>query len=154
MQDIATTQISGNLTQDVDLRSLPSGAQVARLRVASTGRRRNGDEWVDKTSYFTVDVFGGQANACAQYLAKGSRVFVEGELDHQQWTDQNGNRREAVVIRARKVLFEGSRANGTPSAPTTAGPASGPPPTTRTAAQPQPAAPRNGAGATADDLPF
>jgi len=149
MQDIATTQISGNLTQDVDLRNLPSGAQVARLRVASTGRRRNGDEWVDETSYFTVDVFGGQANACAQYLAKGSRVIVDGELDHQQWTDQNGNRREAVVIRARKVLFE-SRANGTPPAPAQA---SAPPPTTTTAVQP--ATPGNGVGtATADDLPF
>ncbi|MGA2927689.1 MAG: single-stranded DNA-binding protein [Solirubrobacteraceae bacterium] len=60
MQDIATAQISGDLTQDVDLRDLPSGAQVARLRVASTGRRRNGDEWADKTSYFTVDVYAGR----------------------------------------------------------------------------------------------
>jgi single-strand DNA-binding protein len=153
MQDIATAQLSGNLTHDVDLRNLPSGAQVARLRLASTGRRRNGEEWVDKTSYFTVDVFGGQAGACAQYLAKGSRVFVEGELDHQQWTDQHSNRREAVIIRARKVLFEGARAKDTPTPP--AAPAAAA--STSAALQPTPvaAAPSNGTGvATAKDLPF
>ena len=77
MQDIANTTLSGNLTRDVDLRQLPSGADVARLRVATTTRRRNGEEWVDKTNYLTVEVFGAQARACAQYLTKGSRVFVD-----------------------------------------------------------------------------
>ena len=160
MQDIATAQLSGNLTHDVDLRNLPSGAQVARLRLASTVRRRNGEEWADKTSYFTIDVYGGQAGACAQYLAKGSRVFAEGELDHQQWTDQHGNRRDAVIIRARRILFEGARANAapTPQAAATA-PANTPSPAAIASPAPQPApvapAPSNGPGvATADDLPF
>ena len=75
MRDIATTTLSGNLTRDVELRQLPSGADVARLRIATTTRRRSGEEWVDKTNYFTVEVFGAQARACAQYLAKGSRVL-------------------------------------------------------------------------------
>ena len=104
MQDIATAQLSGNLTHDVDLRNLPSGAQVARLRLASTGRRRNGEEWADKTSYFTIDVYGGQAAACAQYLAKGSRVFVDAEPDWREWTDQHGNRRDALIRRGTSRL--------------------------------------------------
>jgi single-stranded DNA-binding protein len=58
MRDIAIAILSGNLTRDVELRELPSGSVVARLRVASTSRRRNGEEWVDKTNYFTVEVFG------------------------------------------------------------------------------------------------
>src|SRR5205823_7027753 len=69
MRDIATATLSGNLTRDVELRQLPSGADAARLRVATTTRRRAGEEWVDKTNYFTVEVFGAQARACAQYLA-------------------------------------------------------------------------------------
>ena len=109
MQDIANTTLSGNLTRDVDLRQLPSGADVARLRVATTTRRRNGEEWVDKTNYLTVEVFGAQARACAQYLTKGSRVFVDAELDWREWTDQQGNRREAVTFKARHVLFESGR---------------------------------------------
>ena len=60
MRDIATATLSGNLTRDVELRALPSGTDVARLRVA-TPRRKAGEEWVDKTNYFTVEVYGAAA---------------------------------------------------------------------------------------------
>ena len=79
-------------------------------RVATTTRRRSGDEWVEKTNYFTVEVYGAQARACAEYLAKGSRMMVDAELDWREWTDQHNNRREAVTLRARQVTFEGGRA--------------------------------------------
>jgi single-strand DNA-binding protein len=116
MRDIATATLSGNLTRDVELKSLPSGTDVARLRVATTTRRRGGEEWVDKTNYFTVEVYGAQARSCAQYLHKGSRVFVDAELDWREWTDQQEHKREAVTFKARQVLFEGSRpgAHGAP----------------------------------------
>jgi single-strand DNA-binding protein len=107
MRDIATATLSGNLTRDVELKALASGTEVARLRVASTARRRHGEEWVEKTNYFTVEVYGAQARACAQYLAKGSRILVDAEPDWREWTDQQQNKREAVTFRARRVLFEG-----------------------------------------------
>jgi single-strand DNA-binding protein len=150
MRDIATATLSGNLTRGVELKQLPSGAEVARLRVASTARRRNGEEWVDKTNYFTIDVFGAQARACSQYLGKGSRVVVEAEPDWREWTDQQQNKREAVTFRARQVLFEGSpraaadngsEANGSPT------PASPPVEVGATA-------PATEGAASADDLPF
>ena len=103
MRDIATATLSGNLTRDVELRQLPSGTDVARLRVATTTRRRAGEEWVDKTNYFTVEVYGAQARNCAQYLRKGSRVFVDAELDWREWTDQQDNKREAVTFKARQA---------------------------------------------------
>jgi single-strand DNA-binding protein len=109
MRDIATATLSGNLTRDVELRELPSGAEVARLRVATTTRRRNGEEWVEKTNYFTVEAYGSHARACAQYLGKGSRIVVDAELDWREWTDHQSNRREAVTFRARQVLFEGRK---------------------------------------------
>jgi len=112
MRDIATATPSGNLTREVELRELPSGTEVARLRVATTPRRRNGEEWGEKTNYFTVEPYGAQARACGQYLAKGSRVVVDAELDWREWTDQQNNRREAVTFRARQVLFEGGRTAG------------------------------------------
>jgi single-strand DNA-binding protein len=162
VRDIATAQLSGNLTRDVELRALPSGADVARLRVASTSRRRQGEEWVDKTNFFSVDVYGAQARACAQYLARGSRVFVDGELDWREWDDQQGQHREAVTVKARQVLFEGYRQDGaaangggqaTPA--TTASPA---PAVASAPAAPQPAAAAtpgtNNGTASEDDLPF
>jgi single-strand DNA-binding protein len=109
MRDIANATLSGNLTRDVELRELPSGTDVARLRVATTTRRRSGEEWIEKTNYFTVEVYGAQARNCAQYLHKGSRVFVDAELDWREWTDQQDNKREAVTFKARQVLFEGGR---------------------------------------------
>ena len=109
MRDITTATLSGNLTRDVELRELPSGTDVARLRVATTTRRRTGEEWVEKTNYFTVEVYGARARSCAQYLRKGSRVFVDAELDWREWTDQQDHKREAVTFRARQVLFEGGR---------------------------------------------
>ena len=94
MRDIATATLSGNLTRDVELRNLPSGTDVARLRVATTTRRRSGEEWIEKTNYFTVEVYGAQARNCAQYLRKGSRVFVDAELDWREWTDPDDKKRE------------------------------------------------------------
>lgn len=64
--------------------------------------------------YFTVEVYGGPARACAEHLDKGSRVFVDAELDWREWTDPQERKREAVTLRARQVLFEGRRA--TPAA--------------------------------------
>jgi single stranded DNA-binding protein len=87
----------------VELRPLPSGAEVARLRVASGTRRRSGEKWVERTDYFTVEVYGPQANRCAERLGKGSRVVVDGELDWREWTDREQKRREAVVLRARQT---------------------------------------------------
>ena len=82
---------------------------MARLRVASGTRRRSGEEWVERTNYFTVEVYAPQASLCAERLGKGSRVVVDCELDWREWTDEGQNRREAVVLRARQILFEGPR---------------------------------------------
>ena len=156
MRDIATATLSGNLTRDVELRQLPSGADAARLRVATTTRRRAGEEWVDKTNYFTVEVYGAQARACAQYLRKGSRVFVDAELDWREWTDQQDNKREAVTFKARQVLFEGTRPNAEAAADSPGGGAEAPasPAASDTAAVSATAAGGDGAGAPDDDLPF
>jgi single-strand DNA-binding protein len=155
MRDIATATVSGNLTRDVELKTLPSGTDVARLRVATTTRRRSGEEWVEKTNYFTVEVYGAQARSCAKYLGRGSRVMVDAELDWREWTDPDEKKREAVTLRARQVLFEGGR-----TAPATTGDGegngNGAASDTDAASQPTPvAAVSAGPGeASADDLPF
>jgi single stranded DNA-binding protein len=109
MRDIASTRLSGILTREVELRELPSGVEVARLRLGSTTRRRLGEEWVEKSNHFTVEVYGAQARACAAHLGKGSRVVVDAEIDWREWNDEKDNRREAVILRARQVLVEWAR---------------------------------------------
>jgi single-strand DNA-binding protein len=110
VRDIATATLSGNLTSAVELRELPSGAAAARLRLASASRRRDGDTWADKTNYYTVEAYGPLARLCAQRLRKGSRVVVDAELDWREWTDSRQQKREAVTLKARQILFEGGPA--------------------------------------------
>jgi single stranded DNA-binding protein len=109
MRDFASTTLSGVLTRDVELHESPSGVDLARLRIASTTRRREGTVWVEKTNHFTVEVRGAQARACAAHLGKGSRVVVDAEVDWREWSDEQNNRREAVVFKARRVLVDWAR---------------------------------------------
>ena len=109
--NINSVVITGNLTRDPELRSLPSGTSVCKLRVAVNSRRKDGSsgEWVDKPNYFDVTVWGAQGENCANYLSKGRPVAVQGRLDWREWESQDGQKRQAVEIIADSVQFLGSR---------------------------------------------
>jgi single-strand DNA-binding protein len=124
--------LSGNLTADPELRSLPSGRSVCSVRLACNTRRKDGasGEWVDKPNYFTVNVFGAQAENVARYLSKGSGLAVDGRLDWREWeAPDDGGNRQAVEIIADTVAFlpDGrARSNGAASGePVAAGVAAG-----------------------------
>jgi single-strand DNA-binding protein len=106
--------LTGNLTRDPELRTLPSGMSVCSLRVACNTRRKDGasGDWVDKPNYFDVTVWGAQGENCANYLSKGRPVAIDGRLEWREWDDQNGNKRQAIDIIADSVQFLGSREGG------------------------------------------
>jgi single-strand DNA-binding protein len=83
--------LTGNLTRDPELRSLPSGTAVCSLRIACNTRRKQGEN-------------------CAQYLSKGRPVAVDGRLEWREWEAQDGSgKRQAVEIVADSVQFLGGR---------------------------------------------
>ena len=145
--------LTGNLTSDPELRSLPSGTSVCKLRVACNTRRKDGasGEWVDKPNYFDVTVWGAQGENCARYLSKGRPVAIDGRLEWREWTAQDGNKREAIEIVADGVQFLGGRddagAAGNGYAPHSDVPAD------TSDFAPQPVGARNSAPAD-DDIPF
>src|SRR3954467_11846771 len=101
--------LTGNLTRDPELRSTPSGTAVCSLRIASNTRRKTtSGEWTDKPNYFSVIVWGAQAENCARYLAKGRPVAIDGRLDWREWTTSDNAKREAVEIVAETVQFLGT----------------------------------------------
>jgi single-strand DNA-binding protein len=104
----------GNLTKDPELRHTPSGTPVCKLRIAVNTRQKDGatGEWTDKPNYFDVTVWGNQGESCAQYLAKGRAVGIDGRLDWREWEAQDGSKRQAVEIIADSVQFLGSRGEG------------------------------------------
>src|SRR4249920_2003762 len=104
----------GNLTRDPELRHTPSGMAVCSLRIAVNTRRKDSStgQWTEKPNYFDVTVWGNQGENCAQYLAKGRPVGVDGRLDWREWDAQDGTKRQAVEIIADTVQFLGSREDG------------------------------------------
>jgi single-strand DNA-binding protein len=111
--NINVVVITGNLTRDPELRSLQSGTSVCKMRVAVNSRRKDqSGEWVDKPNYFDVTVWGAQGENCAQYLAKGRPVAIDGRLEWREFQDKQGNNRQAVDIIADSVQFLGSREEG------------------------------------------
>ena len=113
MANINRVVLVGNLTKDPELRHTPGGTPVCSLRIAVNSRRRDeSGQWTDKPNYFSVSVFGNQAESCAQYLAKGRPVAIDGRLDWREWQSQDGGKREAVEIVAESVQFLGSRDGG------------------------------------------
>ena len=109
--NINVVVVTGNLTRDPELRSLPSGTSVCDLRIAVNTRRKNGatGEWEDKPNYFDVKVWGAQGENCARFLSKGRPVAVQGRLEWREWETQDGQKRQAVDIIAESVQFLGSR---------------------------------------------
>jgi len=110
--------LTGNLTADPELRSLPSGMSVCSLRIACNTRRKNNGtgEWEDKPNYFNVTVWGAQGENCARFLSKGRPVALDGRLEWREWEAQDGTKRQAVDIIADSVQFLGSRDDAVPVA--------------------------------------
>lgn len=97
----------GNLGADPEMRVTQNGTPVTSLRVATNRRWRAQDGTTqEETVWFRVSVWAQQAEACNQYLSKGQRVLVVGEMrEPGAWTDQEGNARASLEVRARNVQF-------------------------------------------------
>ncbi|MEK7175972.1 MAG: single-stranded DNA-binding protein [Patescibacteria group bacterium] len=102
----------GNLTRDPELRSLPSGVQVATLGVATNRvwKDKNGQKKED-TQFHNVVVFGRQAETTAQYLRKGASLLVEGRMQTRSWDDASGQKKYRTEIVADRIQF-GPRSSG------------------------------------------
>lgn len=104
--------IYGNLTRDPELRSLPSGMQVASFGVATNRAYKDRDgKFVESTDYHNIVVFGRQAETCAQYLKKGAGAFIEGRLQTQSW-EKDGVKQYRTEIVADRVQFGPRNAGG------------------------------------------
>jgi len=97
--------ILGNLTRDPELKSLPSGVQVATFGMATNRvyRDRDGNKQ-ESAEFHNVVVFSRQAELCAQYLRKGSSALIEGRLQTRSW-EQDGQKRYRTEIVADRVQF-------------------------------------------------
>ena len=104
----------GNLGADPETRSMPSGTTVTNIRIATS------ESWKDKasgaqqerTEWHSIALFGRLGEIAAEYLRKGSQVFVEGKLRTRKWQDKQGNDRFTTEIIADNMQMLGGRAGG------------------------------------------
>jgi single-strand DNA-binding protein len=91
----------GNLGRDPESRSFQNGGKVVNLRIATseTWKDRNSGERKEKTEWHSVAIFNeGLANTAERYLRKGSKVYVEGQLQTRKWQDQSGQDRYSTEV--------------------------------------------------------
>jgi single-strand DNA-binding protein len=141
----------GNLGRDPETRYMPSGSAVTNLRIATTEawKDKQTGEQQERTEWHSVAMFGRLAEIAAEYLRKGSQVYIEGKLRTRKWQDkQSGQDRYTTEIVADEMQMLGSKAGGGAGA---------------SAPARQPAAvndmddgapPRGGGGDFDDDIPF
>ncbi|MBB5514837.1 single-strand DNA-binding protein [Rubricella aquisinus] len=99
----------GNLGRDPEVRSFPNGGKVCNLRIATseTWRDKQSGERREKTEWHSVAIFSEPLIRVAeQYLRKGSKIYVEGQLETRKWQDQNGNDRYSTEVALRPYRSE------------------------------------------------
>lgn len=111
MANLNKVMLIGRLTRDPEVRMFASGGKVAKLGFAVNNRRKNPQtgQWEDEPVWLDVEVFnrgesGKQADNVEQYYRKGTQAFIEGHLKLDQWTSQDGQKRQRLVIVADTIL--------------------------------------------------
>jgi len=98
--------IIGHVGRDPDLRFTPSGRSVTTFSVATNRSWTSADgERHTETEWFTVVAWGGLAEICKQYLAKGTQVYVEGRLRSRKWEDAEGVKHTGIEIIAQEMMI-------------------------------------------------
>lgn len=112
MSDLAVAVIVGRLTRDAELKYTNSGQAVCHFSVATSAKRKKGDQWVEEASFWDVDYWGKGGEGINQYLVKGKQVAIEGSM-RQDTREQDGQTRKKTLITANSVqLLGGGQGNG------------------------------------------
>jgi single-strand DNA-binding protein len=116
MQDLNSFNVIGRLTRDVgsdpngrDYGYLQNGTCKAEISIANNRSKKQGEQWVDDVSYFTVTIFGKMAENLKPYLTKGTQVCVSAHLHQDRWTDKEGKNQSRISIIADSVQLIGGK---------------------------------------------
>ena len=155
----------GNVGMDPEVRTLESGAKVARVRLATTERLfdRQANETKEHTEWHTITLWRGLADVVDKYVRKGSQIYIEGRLRTREWTDKDNQKRYTTEILADEMKLLGRRSDNSSTEHSTPAPSPYQQPAYQQpqasyaapqSAQQSPVAPVAVAADDAEDLPF
>lgn len=104
--------IVGFLGRDPELKYTPSGTAVCKFSIATTEKRKKEGEENEVTTWFRCTAWGRQAEVAQEYLAKGSKVYVEGQLRQEEFIDREGGARASLEVTVRELQFLSSKKEG------------------------------------------
>jgi len=99
----------GRLTRDPELKYTPSGAAVCKMGIAVNRSYKKDEEVVEDTLFVNLSAWGKQGENCANYLQKGRRIAVNGELRGNNWVDKDGNKRYSFEVNVNTIQFLDSK---------------------------------------------
>ncbi len=118
MASVNKVILIGNLGRDPELRYTQSGQAVTNFSLATTDRFSNkSGEREERTEWHRIVAWARTAELCAQYLAKGRSVYVEGRLQTREWEDKEGQKRRTTEVVAQTVQFLGGPRDGQQAGP-------------------------------------
>lgn len=125
MASVNKVILVGHLGRDPEIRSFPSGDQVANASIATTDRWKDRDtgEARESTEWHNLVFTGRLAEIAGQYLRKGSQIYVEGSLRTRKWQDKNGQDRYMTEIKVANLQMLGGKGDPAPSVAKAAPPA-------------------------------
>ncbi len=95
-------ELLGRVGTDPELRRTKQGTAVCRLRLATDRRNGSGES---QTDWHNLICWGKTAEAVAEYVRKGDRIYASGRLGYDDWEDQDGQRRQTTEVHANEVVF-------------------------------------------------
>lgn len=89
----------GNLTRDPEVKYTAKGTAIGRIGLAVSRKFKQGDEWMEETTFVDIELWGRTAEIAGEYLKKGSSAMIEGRLKLDQWDDKaTGQKRSKLLV--------------------------------------------------------
>ncbi|TGL60709.1 single-stranded DNA-binding protein [Leptospira sarikeiensis] len=106
MKNLSLTVLDGYLTSDPELKKTQNGKSVTNFTVAVNHNYKRSDGEESEVSYMDIEVWEKLAEVCSEYLKKGKKVTIVGQLKQDRWKNQEGHSRSKVKVIADEVRFD------------------------------------------------
>lgn len=106
--DMVSIVVIGRLTRDAELKYTPNGNAITAFDVATSARVKQGDQWGEEPSFWSVELWGKLGESLVQYMTKGKQIAVQGSARIEKW-EKDGQPRQKVKINAQTVQLLGSK---------------------------------------------
>ena len=108
MKTVNSVTILGNVGKDPETKTSGSGTTICTFSVATSDRRKDAQgNWSDTVAWHNITAFGRTAEIVRDYIRKGSKLYVEGRLDYQQWEKDGQKHYKTVIVINELVLLDG-----------------------------------------------